>query len=63
MRLNNKKAVKIWLLRHDMTQQQLADILEVTPRTITRLVREPTRLQQLALLGLDTELKTKEGEQ
>ncbi len=59
MILDNKKAVKIWLLSHDLTQQQLADILEVTPRTITRLVKEPTRLQQLALLGLDTELKNK----
>ncbi len=57
MRLNNKKAVKMWLLSHDMTQQQLAAALDVTPRTITSLVKDPTRLQQLALLGLDTELK------
>ncbi len=57
MKLDSKKAVKIWLLSHDMTQQQLAAALDVTPRTITRLVQEPTRLQQLALLGLDTELK------
>ncbi len=61
MRLDNTKAVKIWLLRHDMTQQQLATALDVTPRTITRLVKAPTRLQQLALMGLDTELKTQEG--
>ncbi len=59
MRLDNKKDVKIWLLRHDMTQQQLAAALDVTPRTITNLVKAPSRLQQLALLGLDTELKTK----
>ncbi len=57
MRLDNKKAVKMWLLSHDMTQQQLATALDVTPRTITRLVQEPSRLQQLALLGLDTEIK------
>ena len=57
MKLDSKKAVKIWLLRHDMTQQQLAVALDVTPRTITRLVQEPSRLQQLALLGLDTEIK------
>ena len=57
MKLNTKKDVKIWLLSHDMTQQQLAAALDVTPRTITRLVQEPSRLQQLALLGLDTEIK------
>ena len=57
MILNNKKAVKMWLLSHDMTQLQLAAALDVTPRTITRLVQEPSRLQQLALLGLATEIK------
>ena len=57
MKLNTKKDVKIWLLSHDMTQQKLAAALDVTPRTITRLVHEPSRLQQLALLGLDTEIK------